>query len=104
MTPFSKGCDIYRGLLFLRYAMDTALTATVSFRLSAFCLLLSAFCFIMPPLCQSIAGERGALMPCDPQFLTQIRMFDHLGEDDRQALGDVIDETTFAGGSIVFHA
>ena len=43
-------------------------------------------------------------MPCDPQFLTQIRMFDHLDEDDRRALADVIDETTFAGGSVVFHA
>ena len=43
-------------------------------------------------------------MPCDPQFLTQIRMFDHLDEDDRIALASVIDETTFAGGSIVFHA
>jgi uncharacterized membrane protein len=31
-------------------------------------------------------------------------MFDHLNEDDRIALSDVIDETTFAGGSIVFHA
>ena len=43
-------------------------------------------------------------MPCDPQFLTQIRMFDHLEEDDRRALAGVIDETTFAGGSVVFHA
>ena len=43
-------------------------------------------------------------MPCDPQFLTQIRMFDHLEEDDRRALAGVIDETTFTGGSIIFHA
>ena len=42
-------------------------------------------------------------MPCDPQFLTQIRMFDHLDEGDRLELAGVIDETKFAGGTVLFH-
>src|SRR5688572_14748739 len=39
--------------------------------------------------------ERFPPMACDAEFLTQIRMFDHLSEDDRLALASVIDETTF---------
>jgi CRP/FNR family cyclic AMP-dependent transcriptional regulator len=43
-------------------------------------------------------------MPCDPGFLTHIRMFDHLSEDDRVALANVIDELKVAEGETLFHA
>jgi len=43
-------------------------------------------------------------MGCDAEFLTQIRMFDHLSEDDLRELASVIDETAFPAGSTLFHA
>ena len=43
-------------------------------------------------------------MPCSPAFLTKIRMFDHLNEDDLQALSSVIDELKVSSGEILFHA
>ena len=43
-------------------------------------------------------------MPCDPQYLSNIRMFDHLNEDDRTSLANVIDELTVAEGQTLFEA
>lgn len=37
-------------------------------------------------------------MPCDPEYLANIRMFDHLDEDDRTSLANVIDELKVAEG------
>jgi CRP/FNR family cyclic AMP-dependent transcriptional regulator len=44
------------------------------------------------------------LMPCDPNFLADIRMFDHLNEDDRLALANVIDELKVPAGHTLFQA
>jgi CRP/FNR family transcriptional regulator, cyclic AMP receptor protein len=43
-------------------------------------------------------------MPCDPNFLAAIRMFDHLNEDDRVALANVIDELKVPEGHTLFQA
>lgn len=43
-------------------------------------------------------------MPCDPDFLTNIKMFEMLDEDDRAALAKVLDESKFAAGETLFHA
>jgi CRP/FNR family transcriptional regulator, cyclic AMP receptor protein len=43
-------------------------------------------------------------MPCDPNFLADIRMFDHLNEDDRLALANVIDEMKVPAGHTLFQA
>jgi len=43
-------------------------------------------------------------MPCDPNFLAAIRMFDHLNEDDRIALANVIDELKVPAGHTLFQA
>lgn len=43
-------------------------------------------------------------MPCDPNFLADIRMFDHLNEDDRVALANVIDELKVPTGHTLFQA
>jgi CRP/FNR family transcriptional regulator, cyclic AMP receptor protein len=43
-------------------------------------------------------------MPCDPNFLADIRMFDHLNEDDRIALANVIDELKVPEGHTLFQA
>ncbi|MDQ1637272.1 MAG: family transcriptional regulator, cyclic receptor protein [Pyrinomonadaceae bacterium] len=43
-------------------------------------------------------------MPCDPNFLAAIRMFDHLNEDDRVALANVIDELKVPAGHTLFQA
>jgi CRP/FNR family transcriptional regulator, cyclic AMP receptor protein len=43
-------------------------------------------------------------MPCDPNFLADIRMFDHLNEDDRLALANVIDELKVPAGHTLFQA
>ena len=43
-------------------------------------------------------------MPCDPNFLAAIRMFDHLNEDDRVALANVIDELHVPEGHTLFQA
>jgi len=43
-------------------------------------------------------------MPCDPDYLVNIRMFDHLTEDDRTNLASVIDEQKVAEGRTLFHA
>lgn len=43
-------------------------------------------------------------MPCDPDYLANIRMFEHLTEDDRTNLADVIDELKVAEGQILFQA
>ena len=43
-------------------------------------------------------------MPCDHNFLAKIRMFDHLNEDDRVALANVIDELKVPAGHTLFQA
>jgi CRP/FNR family transcriptional regulator, cyclic AMP receptor protein len=43
-------------------------------------------------------------MPCDPDCLVNIRMFDHLTEDDRTNLANVIDEVKVAQGCTLFQA
>lgn len=43
-------------------------------------------------------------MPCDPNFLTNINMFELLDEDDRLALAKVIDELKLAEGQTLFQA
>jgi uncharacterized membrane protein len=43
-------------------------------------------------------------MPCDPDYLANIRMFDHLDEDDRTSLANVIDELKVAEGHTLFQA
>ncbi len=43
-------------------------------------------------------------MPCDPNFLADIRMFDHLNEDDRLALANVVDELKVPAGHTLFQA
>lgn len=43
-------------------------------------------------------------MPCDPDYLTNIRMFEHLNEDDRVALANVIDELKVPEGQTLFQA
>lgn len=43
-------------------------------------------------------------MPCDPNFLNAIRMFEHLNEDDRIALANVIDELKIPEGHTLFQA
>ena len=43
-------------------------------------------------------------MPCNPGFLANIRMFELLNEDDRQALAQVVDELTVPAGHTLFQA
>lgn len=43
-------------------------------------------------------------MPCDPNYLANIRMFDHLNEDDRVALANVIDELKVPADHTLFQA
>ena len=41
-------------------------------------------------------------MPCDPQFLANIKMFQRLDDDDRIELAKVIDESKLAAGQVLF--
>lgn len=43
-------------------------------------------------------------MPCNPGFLSNIRMFELLDEDDRQALAEVVDELRVLSGHTLFQA
>jgi uncharacterized membrane protein len=43
-------------------------------------------------------------MPCDPKFLTGIKMFELLNEDDRIALANVVDELSLPQGHTLFQA
>jgi CRP/FNR family transcriptional regulator, cyclic AMP receptor protein len=43
-------------------------------------------------------------MPCDPDYLANITMFEHLNEDDRIALANVIDELKVPEGHTLFQA
>ena len=43
-------------------------------------------------------------MPCDPDYLANIRMFEHLTDDDRTNLAEVIDELKVTEGQILFQA
>ena len=43
-------------------------------------------------------------MPCNPDFLSNIPMFEHLDTDDRLALADVIDELKLEAGHTLFQA
>ncbi|MDQ2937296.1 MAG: DUF1003 domain-containing protein, partial [Acidobacteriota bacterium] len=43
-------------------------------------------------------------MPCDPNFLANIRMFEHLDEGDRAALANVVDQLNVPEGHTLFQA
>ena len=43
-------------------------------------------------------------MPCDPDYLVNIGMFEQLNEDDRTSLAGVIDELKVPGGQTLFQA
>ena len=43
-------------------------------------------------------------MPCEPEFLSNIRLFGQLDEDDRIELAKVIDELQVNAGETLFHA
>src|SRR5260370_25323550 len=43
-------------------------------------------------------------MPCDPNFLANIKMFELLNEDDRVALAKVVDELKGPAGHTLFQA
>ena len=43
-------------------------------------------------------------MPCDPDYLANIRMFEHLNQDDRTTLANVIDELKVPEGHTLFEA
>jgi uncharacterized membrane protein len=43
-------------------------------------------------------------MPCNPDFLANIRMFELLNEDDRQALAQAVDELKIPAGHTLFQA
>lgn len=43
-------------------------------------------------------------MPCDPQFLSNIKMFELLDDDDRVELAKVIDESHVTAGDALFQA
>jgi uncharacterized membrane protein len=43
-------------------------------------------------------------MPCDPDYLANIRMFENLNEDDRIALANVVDELKVSEGHTLFQA
>lgn len=43
-------------------------------------------------------------MPCDPDYLANIPMFEHLNEDDRTSLASVIDEVEYSEGQTLFEA
>jgi len=43
-------------------------------------------------------------MPCDPAYLATITMFEHLNEDDRIALANVVDELRVPAGDTLFQA
>jgi CRP/FNR family transcriptional regulator, cyclic AMP receptor protein len=43
-------------------------------------------------------------MPCEPDYLANIRMFENLNEDDRIALANVVDELKVTEGHMLFQA
>ena len=43
-------------------------------------------------------------MPCDPEYLSNILMFEHLSDDDRTSLANVIDELKVDEGHTLFEA
>jgi uncharacterized membrane protein len=43
-------------------------------------------------------------MPCDPQMLEGVALFDHLNAEDRQSLAEVIDLRPIAAGETLFQA
>ena len=43
-------------------------------------------------------------MPCDPQMLEGVDLFEHLDEEDRRALAEVIDRKPVAQGTTLFQA
>src|SRR5882762_5828578 len=50
-----------------------------------------------------LSGEKNP-MPCDPNFLANIKMFELLNEDDRVALARVVDELKVPEGHTLFQA
>ena len=57
----------------------------------------------MSPLFYLLSLERIS-MPCDPSFLANITMFEHLNEDDRLMLAKVVDELAVPEGHTLFQA
>ena len=43
-------------------------------------------------------------MPCDAQMLAGVTLFEHLDEDDRRSLAEVIDRRSLATGAILFQS
>ena len=43
-------------------------------------------------------------MPCDPQMLAGVELFERLTDDDRQMLADVVDRRSLAAGATLFKA
>ncbi|HKR14964.1 MAG TPA: DUF1003 domain-containing protein [Pyrinomonadaceae bacterium] len=43
-------------------------------------------------------------MPCNPDYLANITMFEHLDEDDRASLAEVVDEIEVSAGKTLFEA
>jgi CRP/FNR family cyclic AMP-dependent transcriptional regulator len=43
-------------------------------------------------------------MPCDPDYFGNITMFEHLSEEDKVALANVVDELKIEEGHTLFHA
>ncbi len=43
-------------------------------------------------------------MPCDAQMLAGVKLFEHLDEDDRSSLAEVIDRRSLATGATLFQA
>ncbi len=43
-------------------------------------------------------------MPCDPQMLDGVELFEHLTDDDRRSLAEVIDRRSLAAGATLFQA
>lgn len=43
-------------------------------------------------------------MPCNPDYLVNIGVFEHLSEDDRASLSDVVDEVEVKAGQTLFEA
>ena len=43
-------------------------------------------------------------MPCDPNLLTEIKLFELLSEDDRRVLAEVVDDLNASAGNTLFEA
>ena len=43
-------------------------------------------------------------MACDPELLSDVELFEHLGEEDRKRLAEAVDVRRLAAGEILFRA